>query len=99
MAQSESEIQEVSGLGKYEIELTRTAEKEILRLDASDFSRLSKAIDNLQNSPRPPGVRKLHGRSNQWRIRIGRFGILFAIDDSASRILIYRVTDRKDVYK
>jgi len=89
----------VSEPRKYEIELTRTAEKELLGMDASDFSSLSKAIDNLQNGPRLPGVRKLHGRSNQWRIRVGRFRVLFSIDDAHRQILIYRVTDRKDVYK
>lgn len=84
---------------KYVIELSRRAEKEFLRLDTVSMARVRAAIDGLQNVPRPIGVRKLEGRQNDWRIRVGRFRVLYRIDDANKRILIHRVTDRKDVYR
>ena len=83
----------------YEIELTRRAEKEILKLDAAMFEQIRAAIDGLCENPRPLGVRKLRGRENEWRIRVGRFRILCTIQDATRRVLVQRVTDRKDVYR
>ncbi len=40
----------------YEIELTRRAEKEILKLDAAIFAQIRAAIDGLGENPRPLGV-------------------------------------------
>ena len=83
----------------YEIELTRRAEKEILKLDAAMFEQIRAVIDGLGDNPRPLGVRKLRGRESEWRIRVGRFRVLYTIHDATRRILVYRVTDRKDVYR
>ena len=83
----------------YEIKLTRRAEKEILKLDTAIFERIKAAIDGLGENPRPLGVRKLRGRENEWRIRVGRLRVLYTIHDATRRILVYRVTDRKDVYR
>lgn len=83
----------------YEIELTRRAEKEILKLDSAMFEQIRTAIDGLSENPRPMGVRKLRGRESEWRIRAGRFRVLYTIQDATQRVLVQRVTDRKDVYR
>lgn len=83
----------------YEIELTRRAEDEVLSLDAAIYQRVARAIDSLRETPRPPGVRKLKGYTNEWRIRVGSFRLVYTIDDSKRKITIFRVTDRKDVYR
>lgn len=83
----------------YRVEVTRRAEGEILRLDDTTFERVQKAIDRLGRNPRPSGVRKLRGRDNVWRIRIGGFRILYTVEDAGRLIVIQRVTDRKDVYR
>ena len=83
----------------YEIELTGRAEREILKLNAAMFGRIRAAIDGLGKNPRPLGVRKLRGRENEWRLRVGRVRVLYTIEDATRRILIHRVTDRKDVYR
>ncbi|MBI5527354.1 MAG: type II toxin-antitoxin system RelE/ParE family toxin [Deltaproteobacteria bacterium] len=83
----------------YSVELTGRAEREVLALDDTMFSRVSAAIDGFVDNPRPPGVRKLKGRKNDWRIRVGNFRVVYSIDDDAHIVLIHRVTDRKDVYR
>ena len=83
----------------YEIELSRRAEEEVLRLDPVTFARIRAAIDGLAEDPRPVGARKLRGRENEWRIRVGRFRVLYTIQYGPRKILVHRVTDRKEVYR
>lgn len=83
----------------FSIELTRRAAREVLDLDAAKFTRIGAAIDGLITNPRPPGVRKLKGRADDWRIRVGNFRIIYSIDDATHAVLIHRITDRKDVYR
>ena len=84
---------------KYAIELTLSAEKDVLALTSDNFKRIAKIIDSLESNPRPHGVRKLKGRENEWRVRVGKYRIIYSIDDHRYQVVIYRVTDRKDVYR
>ena len=55
----------------YEIRLTKRAERQLLRLVPEVQVRLELAIDALNENPRPNGVKKLKGKENQYRIRVG----------------------------
>ena len=83
----------------YTLEFSRRAEKEVLALPHPLFLKIQEAFDRLVDSPRSRGARKLQGRTNDWRRRVGRYRILYSIDDSRHSILVHRVTDRKDVYR
>ena len=83
----------------YIVKLSRRAEKEVLKLDSASYGRIKTAIDGLCANPRPAGVRKLQGRDNDWRIRVGRFRVLYSIENADRQIVVHRVTDRKDVYR
>ena len=83
----------------YEIRLTKRVEKEIASLSTIDYVRISAAIGSLAANPRPIGARKLKGYDKDWRIRVGRFRILYSVEDVVRVIEIYRVTDRKEAYR
>lgn len=53
----------------------------------------------LEHNPRPPGVAKLTGRANLWRVRVGDYRILFEIDDPAQTVLVLRIAHRRDAYR
>jgi mRNA interferase RelE/StbE len=55
-------------------------------------------MDELKNSPRPDGVKKLKGFKNLYRIRIGDFRVIYEIDDSARIIFITKVVNRREAY-
>ena len=79
----------------YEIRLRRAAQKE---LDASlgrDYKMLARAISGLEQNPRPPGVKKL-ADSDLWRVRIGHYRIVYAIDDENKLVTVVRVARRKE---
>jgi mRNA interferase RelE/StbE len=53
----------------------------------------------LAANPRPAGCKKLKGYKNRWRIRVGNYRVVYAIDDGRMSVDITRIADRKDVYK
>ena len=57
----------------YRVVLTATARKERKRLDIGTRERIDAALKNLIETARPPGVTKLTGSTNDWRVRVGNF--------------------------
>ena len=80
------------------VEILRTAQKEIARLDRSSQFRIIAAIRQLGKDPRPSGCKKLSGRA-AWRIRIGSYRVIYEIHDDRLLVLVVTVGDRKDVYR
>ena len=83
----------------YKILFKESARKEFYSLPQKALIKISGVIDNLQQNPRPAGVKKLKGQSHPlYRIRIGDYRIVYSIDDSVHIVNITRVGHRKDIY-
>ncbi len=39
------------------------------------------------------------GTTDQWRIRVGDYRVIYAIDDDARQVTILRIGHRRDVYR
>jgi mRNA interferase RelE/StbE len=83
----------------HKILLERNAEKDLDRLPPPFRPRIIAAIRQLANDPRPPGCRKLIGGTNDWRIRVGVYRVVYEIDDRAKILRINRVRHRREVYR
>ena len=83
----------------FKIEWKRTALKELEKLPRPMISRIVSAVDNLSSNPFPPGVRKLVGTEDIYRIRVGDYRVLYNIIENKLVIEIIRVRHRKDVYR
>jgi len=79
----------------YEIRLRRAARKELDASFGRDYKMLARAVSSLEQNPRPPGVKKL-ADSGLWRVRIGHYRIVYAIDDENKLVTIVRVARRKE---
>jgi mRNA interferase RelE/StbE len=79
----------------YEIRLRRAAQKELDAISGRDYKMLARAISSLEQNPRPPGVKKL-ADSGLWRVRIGHYRIVYAIDDENKLVTVVRVARRKE---
>ncbi len=55
-------------------------------------------IDSLAIEPRPVGAVKLAG-TDDFRVRIGDYRIVYAIDDNKRVVLIARIAHRREVYR
>jgi len=68
-------------------------------LDDALFARIDLKILALAEDPRPPGCKKLRGYKDQWRIRVGDWRVLYAVDDAVKLVSITRVAHRREVYE
>jgi mRNA interferase RelE/StbE len=83
----------------YEVFLESRAERDLKRLAAAEFPRITAAIRQLRLNPRPPGCRKIVGSESDWRIRVGEYRVIYEIDDRATAVRIMRVRHRRDAYR
>lgn len=86
-------------MNRYSIQISTKADKSISRLESVTQTRILRAINDLANDPRPPGVKKLKFKTNHYRIRVGDYRIIYSIEDDILRILVIRVGHRQDVYE
>ncbi len=82
----------------YKVFLEKPARKELLTIPKNDQGRIIQAIKALAENPRPPHVKKLSGRE-AWRIRVGKYRIIYEINDNKLIVLIILIGHRKEVYR
>ena len=86
-------------MAKYRILIKPSAIKEIEAISPKkDRQRLVGRISKLADNGRPPGCEKLSGQ-DKYRIRQGRYGIVYSIEDQNLVIYVVKVGHRKDVYR
>jgi mRNA interferase RelE/StbE len=82
----------------YDIRFKPSAAKELAKLPRAVQRRIAPAIEGLATSPRPPGAEKLTGQ-DAWRIRVGDYRIVYAIEDRVLVVLVLHIGNRREVYK
>lgn len=82
----------------YTIEILRSAQKRLAKIDRQDQAAVLSAIRNLADTPRPIGCKRLSGRP-AWRLRIGNYRIIYEIYDDRLIILVISVGHRSEVYR
>ena len=60
--------------------------------------RVRAAVDGLAEDPRPPGSAKLAGHDD-YRIRVGEYRMVYAVDDTERIVLVARIAHRREVYR
>lgn len=83
----------------YRVEIHRAAQKQMLSLPRQAQVEIAQAIDGLGRVPRPVKCKKLR-ETGLWRIRAGRYGVVYIIDDKARLITVVKAAIRReDTYK
>jgi len=86
-------------MAKLEIQISRTAEKQLEKLSPDDQRRVVEAVLTLRDDPRPRGARKLAGYDDVFRIRVGHYRVLYSVSESELIVIILKIGHRKDVYR
>ena len=87
-------------MGKYRVLIKPSAAKEIEAVDQKkDRRRIVAGIRALADDPRPPGCEKLAGEDDRYRVRVGRYRVIYEIGDAELLVFVVRVGHRKDVYR
>jgi len=61
--------------------------------------RIVATSECLAAEPRPVGARKLRGTADLWRVRVGDFRIVYAINDAEQIGDVRVVRHRKDAHR
>ncbi len=84
----------------YRVEIKLSALRELEGIGRKgDRQRLARRIGALGTQTRPPGCQKLVGDEERYRVRQGRYRVIYAIDDAERLVTVFRIGDRKDVYR
>ncbi len=83
----------------YTVQIAPTADRVLESIHSQDRDRIIKKIISLSSNPRPDGVKKLKGEINQWRIRVGKYRIIYEIYDDRLLVVVGNIDKRGEVYK
>lgn len=87
-------------MAKYRVLIKPSAAKEIEAVDQKkDRQCIVAGIRLLADDPRPPGCEKLAGEDDWYRIRVGRYRVIYAVGDAQLVVFVVRVGHRKGVYR
>ena len=87
-------------MASYRALIKPSAAKEIEAVDQrKDRQRIVASILALAKEPRPAGCEKFAGASDRYRVRVGRYRVVYTIADAELQVLAVRVADRKDGYR
>ena len=81
----------------YSVYIEAKADKQLGKLPQDVQDRIDEVIDGLADKPKPPGSRKLQGREG-YRLRMGDYRVLYAVDEEGMTVTVTRVGHRKSVY-
>jgi len=84
---------------KHTVVITRSPQKALDRLESDMYARITRKLEELEDNPRPMGVEKLSGREDLYRVRVGDWRIVYAIQDQKLIILVVKVAHRREVYR
>lgn len=81
----------------YRVQIERKTQKKLAKIPSPYYVNIKTAILNLADNPRPPGCKKLKGRT-AFRIRIADYRVIYEIQDDFLLILVIDLGHRKDIY-
>lgn len=84
---------------QYDIEISKTAENQLKKLNPDDQRRVVRAILALADEPHPRGSRKLSGYDDVFRIRVGTYRVIYSVSGKRLIVIILKIGHRKDVYR
>ena len=85
-------------MAAYKIYFKKSVEKDFNVIPKKDLKKILDRIDLLAENPRPPGCEKLAGQQ-RYRLRQGRYRILYSIQDDELTVWVVKVGHRKDIYR
>jgi len=87
-------------VARYSVAIRTSAIKELESVAPKrERQRIVRRIAALADEPRPRGCEKLASEEDRYRVRQGRYRIVYAVDDAALLIDVVKIGHRKEVYR
>ena len=85
-------------MAAYKVYFKASVEKDLATIPKTDLKKILKWIEGLSANPRPWGCEKLTGEE-KYRLRQGRYRIVYSIQDDELTVWVVKVGHRKDIYR
>ena len=85
-------------MAEYKVYFRASVEKDFRAIPKKDTNKILDRIQSLTTEPRPVGCEKLTGQE-RYRLRQGRYRIVYSVQDNEFTVWIVKVSHRKDVYR
>ena len=85
-------------MAAYSVLFRESVQKDLQPIPKRELRRILDRIAALAAEPRPHGCEKLSGRQ-RYRIRQGKYRIIYSIEDNKMAVCVVKVGHRKDVYR
>ena len=86
-------------MAKFGVEFKPSADRAMQRLPIEVQKRIVLAAEGLGGDPDPHGAKQLSGMTGVWRIRVGRYRVVYEVHHDRKVVMVLRVAHRKDVYR
>lgn len=84
---------------RYRVEILRDPQKVLARLPRNIRLRIEGSLDGLGENPRPHGYVKMKGYDDLYRVRVGDWRVVYAIEDDRLVVLVIEIGPRGNVYR
>lgn len=78
----------------HQINLTKSVLTQLKKIPDNTYLKIREGFNMLEHNPRPVGCKKLTNEEG-YRIRVGRYRILYIIDDKNFTVKIYKLLTGK----
>ena len=86
-------------MASYSILWKRSALQDLRALPREIVKPCLKMIESLKSHPFPRGFKKIQGAEKTYRLRLGRYRIVYQTEKARHTVVIYHIRHRKDVYR
>jgi mRNA interferase RelE/StbE len=83
----------------HRVELSPAAARQLKKLGRSAIQQIAAKIDSLADDPRPRGCEKLVGYEGLYRVRVGEYRIIYAVEDRLVLVVVLKIGSRADIYQ
>lgn len=85
-------------MAAYKVYFKESVQKDLSAVPKKDLQKILRRIETLATDPRPQGHEKLTGQE-RYRVRQGRYRIVYSIQDKELTVWVVKVAHRKDIYR
>jgi mRNA interferase RelE/StbE len=85
-------------MAAYKLFFKKSVQKDFDSIPKKDLKRILSRIESLSEDPRPRGCEKLTGQE-RYRLRQGRYRIVYSIQDDELTVWVVKVAHRKHIYR
>jgi len=76
------------------------AQKDLEGIEKNTRKRIMEALKQAQANPEAADIRKLKGKYDQWRLRVGDYRVIFRVEQQQEELFrVIRIRHRREAYR